>query len=209
MGSPPEEPRSFRKVSQASEIHRGRRFVVTRLGAPGSPDRIVIEKTVEPDHRDEAAVAALIHEAAVLKRVEAPGVERLVALRTEHALPVLVVEDAGSTTLRERMRRPFEVEGFLEVALRLAEIVGHVHSCDVIHGDINPSNIVVDAHGEPTLVDFDRAAAGSSSLLPSVDEPGGEPPLLPYAAPEQLGRAKRAVDCRSDLYSLGAISTRC
>ncbi len=197
----PEQER--RALAQSREIYRGRRFVLTRT--VGSQRRPVLEKTAEPGHHDPAAVAALLHEAAVLKRVEAPGIEKVVALRTVRAMPVLVVEDAGVTTLRDRTRQPFDVSRFLDLALRLAEILAHVHACDVIHRDINPSNIVLDADESPTLVDFDRATSGSSiaDAPESQEELSGA--LLYYASPEQLGRTNRVVDVRSDLYSLGTV----
>jgi predicted ATPase/signal transduction histidine kinase len=195
---PPAEER--RGLPQSREIHRGRRFVVTRTVAPHrSP---VVEKTVEPGRPDPASVAALLHEAAVLRRLEAPGIGRIVALRTVRSMPVLVIEDAGASTLRDRTRRPFDVNAFLDLALRLAEILAHVHGCDVIHCDINPSNVVLDAADVPTLVDFDRAATGSSIVSDSHEELSG--PLC-YLSPEQLGRTNRVVDARSDLYSLGTV----
>jgi predicted ATPase/signal transduction histidine kinase len=208
MERPAEDRGALSELRPVHEIHRGRRFIVTRaFGAFGArPVQPVIEKTVEADRPDADTVAALIHEAAVLKRVHASGaqrgVEKVVALRTAGAVPVLVVEDAGSSTLRDRTRRPLEIDTFLELACRLAEILVHVHACDVIHGDINPSNIVLDANGAPTLVDFDRAAIGSSTLSGPRDDLGG---ALSYASPEQLGRANRVVDRRSDLYSLGTV----
>jgi predicted ATPase/signal transduction histidine kinase len=186
------------------EIHRGRRFIVTRacgdLGAKLAPG--LIEKTVQPLHPDAETIAALIHEADVLRRVQAPGIERVVALRTAGAVPVLVLEDAGSSTLHDETRRPFEVDAFLELGCRLAQILVHLHACDVIHGDVNPSNIVIDAAGTPTLVDFDRAAIGPSTTPGSRDDLGS---TLSYASPEQLGRSNRLVDRRSDLYSLGTV----
>jgi predicted ATPase/signal transduction histidine kinase len=197
MERPAEERRA---LPQSREIHRGRRFVVTRT--VGSHRHPVVEKTVEPGHPDPASVAALLHEAALLRRLEAPGIEKFVALRTVRSMPVLVLEDAGPTTLRDRTRRPFEVEAFLDLALRLAEILAHVHGCDVIHRDINPSNVVLDSGDVPTLIDFDRAVTGSSIVSDPQKELSG--PLY-YASPEQLGRTNRVVDGRSDLYSLGTV----
>jgi predicted ATPase/signal transduction histidine kinase/tRNA A-37 threonylcarbamoyl transferase component Bud32 len=197
MERPSEERRG---LPQSREIHRGRRFVVTRT--VGSYRHPVVEKTVEPGRPDPASVAALLHEAAVLRRLEAPGIEKIVALRTLRGAPVLVVEDAGAGTLRDRTRRPFDVDAFLDLALRLAEILAHVHGCDVIHRDINPSNIVLDAADVPTLIDFDRAATGSSIASDPHEELSGP---LSYLSPEQLGRTNRVVDARSDLYSLGTV----
>ncbi|HTB78972.1 MAG TPA: ATP-binding sensor histidine kinase [Polyangiaceae bacterium] len=196
-----ERPTEERRASaQTREVHRGRRFVVTRTVGPNR--RSLIEKTVEPGQQDPSSVAALLHEAAVLRRLEAPGVEKIVALRTVRSVPVLVLEDAGPVALRDRTRRPFEVDAFLDLAVRLAEILAHVHACDVIHRDINPSNVVLDASDAPTLIDFDRAATGSSIATDPHDELSG--PLV-YASPEQLGRTNRLVDARSDLYSLGTV----
>ncbi len=198
MERPAEEWRA--SAQSREEIHHGRRFVVTRTVA--SHKRAVVEKTVEPSRQDPTTVAALLHEAAVLKRLEGPGIARLVALRTVRSMPVLVVEDAGPTTLLERTRRRFDVDAFLDLALRLAEILAHVHGCDVIHRDIHPANIVIDAGGAPTLVDFDRAVTGASIASDSQEELSG---ALLYASPEQLGRTNRVIDCRSDLYSLGIV----
>jgi predicted ATPase/signal transduction histidine kinase len=182
--------------------------VVTRtLGVVDSDgsQRWLVEKAVAFEPGDADAAAALINEAEVLKRVDAPGVDRLIALRTVRSSPVLLLEDAGASTLKDRTRRPFEVGAFFDLAIRLAEILAHVHECDVIHRDINPSNIVLDTNGSPTLVDFDRAVAGAAPAFGSRDEVLNEPSLLPYASPEQLGRHRRVVDRRSDLYSLGAV----
>jgi predicted ATPase/signal transduction histidine kinase len=196
-----ERPTEERRTSpQSREIHRGRRFVVTRT--VGANRRSLVEKTVDPSRADPAAVAALLHEAAMLRRLEGPGIPKVVALRTLRSMPVLVVEDAGPTTLRDRTRRPFEVEAFLDLALGLAEILARIHGCDVIHRDINPSNIVLDAGDAPTLIDFDRASTGSAIATDPHRELSG-PPL--YASPEQLGRTNRVVDVRSDLYSLGTV----
>ena len=77
------------------------------------------------------------------------------------------------------------------------KILARVHERDVVHRDINPSNIVLDATGAPTLVDFDRATTGATAPADGAgtSERGDEkPPALAYASPEQLGRANRAVD---------------
>src|SRR5580698_1698771 len=107
-GRPMQRPSEERRaLAPSHEIHRGRRFVVSRTVGP--EPRSVVQKTAASAQRDAATVAALLHEAAVLKRVEAPGIEKIVAVQTARGMPVLVVEDAGPTTLRERTRRPFDV----------------------------------------------------------------------------------------------------
>src|SRR6185503_15532820 len=78
-----------------------------------------------------------------------------------------------------------------------------IHAAGVVHKDINPRNIVyVPASRTAKLIDFDIAirarAAGAAASAPTELEG-----TLHYLAPEQTGRLCRAVDHRTDLYSLG------
>ena len=77
-----------------------------------------------------------------------------------------------------------------------------MHQRGLIHKDIKPANILVNANGEVRLTGF-----GIASRLPR-ERQAPEPPetiagTLAYMAPEQTGRMNRSIDCRSDLYSLG------
>src|SRR6185295_2982654 len=75
---------------------------------------------------------------------------------------------------------------------------------NVIHRDIKPQNIVLDAEGkEARIIDF-----GISSRVSMKTQHLGNPEqlegTLAYISPEQTGRMNRVVDYRTDLYSLGA-----
>src|SRR5439155_1481268 len=88
-------------------------------------------------------------------------------------------------------------------AAALARAVGDIHALGVIHKDIKPGNILVNATtGEVKLTDFELA-----SLLAPEQPDAVEPDLiegsLPYMSPEQTGRTNQDIDQRSDLYSLG------
>lgn len=181
-------------------IQRGRRFTVARSR---SRDLAVVIKTPTDANSDEAA-AALRHEYAVLQRFAgraSSGIAHPIELHEAPGGPALVLEDAGPSTLRN-LRMPVEVGTFLDIGRALADILARVHARDVVHGDIQPANVVLDASSRPTLVDFDRAAIGSESatLLPLERADS-----LPYVAPEQTGRLSCVVDHRSDLYSLGIV----
>src|SRR5262249_4990748 len=149
------------------------------------------------------AAAALRHEYAILQSLAADsvggGLVHLVELNETAGGPALVLEDAGSSTLKDR-RMPLSIGVALDIAGTLAKILARVHARGVIHRDINPANIVLDSSGHPTLIDFDLATTSpekmSSLPLELADS-------LPYIAPEQTGRMSRVVDARSDLYSLG------
>ena len=99
--------------------------------------------------------------------------------------------------------RPLDVSHFLRIAIPLAGALRHVHERGLIHKDIKPANILVDAaSGGVWLTGF-----GIASRLPREHQVPAPPEViagtLAYMAPEQTGRMNRSVDSRSDLYALG------
>ena len=96
-----------------------------------------------------------------------------------------------------------DVSHFLRIAIPLAAALRQVHERGLIHKDIKPANILVDAaSGGVWLTGF-----GIASRLPRERQAPAPPEViagtLAYMAPEQTGRMNRSVDSRSDLYSLG------
>jgi PAS domain S-box-containing protein len=146
------------------------------------------------------------HELA-LALAHCPGVLRPVALELDGPQPALALEAEAGETLEAVMAAPIPRPRALRLALRLARAVAGLHEAQVLHRDLCPRNLWVDAAGEMWFLDLSRATRW--------DEPergGGEgtvpPGDLAYISPEQTGRMNRAVDLRSDLYSLGVILYR-
>jgi len=116
---------------------------------------------------------------------------------------VLVLEDPGGVPLDQLPGQPLEVGFWLRLAINLSTAIDRLHQRGIIHMDIKPANVLVDAaNGQCWLRGFLIA-----SRLPR-ERQGPEPPefiagTLPYIAPEQTGRMNRSIDSRSDLYSLG------
>ena len=90
-------------------------------------------------------------------------------------------------------------EACLRIARQVAEALDHAHARGVIHRDVKPSNVAVTPEGRALLLDFGLAATGEVSR---ITRSGSQPGSLPYMSPEQL-RGERAVDRRTDVYSLG------
>jgi biotin operon repressor len=85
-----------------------------------------------------------------------------------------------------------------ELCARLAEAVAHLHGQGLLHGDLKPSNVMVDAYGSPRLIDLGTAHAAAHA---SRDE--GFNGTLGYVGPELLRGEPPSL--ASDIYSLGAI----
>jgi TPR repeat protein len=85
----------------------------------------------------------------------------------------------------------------LDMFAQIARGLAHAHAADIVHGDIKPANILVRPDGTPVLIDF-----GLALLNPAEHGGSSAGYTATFAAPEQLRR--KAVDARTDVYSLGA-----
>ena len=148
-------------------------------------------------------VERLEHEYALKAELDVDWAARPVALTHYNDRMALVLDDPGGTPLDRLLGRPLDVSRFLRIAIPLVKAIRRVHERGLIHKDIKPGNILVDAaSGGVWLTGF-----GIASRLPREHQ-GSMPPLviagtLAYMAPEQTGRMNRSVDSRSDLYALG------
>ncbi|WP_154071670.1 trifunctional serine/threonine-protein kinase/ATP-binding protein/sensor histidine kinase [Bradyrhizobium lablabi] len=148
-------------------------------------------------------VEGLEHEYALKSELDADWAARPIALTHYNDRMTLVLEDPGGAPLDRLLGQPLDVSHFLRIAIPLAGALRHVHERGLIHKDIKPANILVDAaSGGVRLTGF-----GIASRLPRERQAPAPPEViagtLAYMAPEQTGRMNRSVDSRSDLYALG------
>jgi eukaryotic-like serine/threonine-protein kinase len=94
------------------------------------------------------------------------------------------------------------LEARIQLLLKVCAAVAHAHRHLIVHRDIKPGNILVNAEGEPKLLDF-----GISKLLGAEAEQTTVHSLTPsYAAPEQLRGG--VISTATDVYSLGLLLFR-
>lgn len=137
---------------------------------------------------------ALLREARALSRVDHPCIVRL--LRAAPDGSWLALERLGGVTLDRWAdgRSPAEI---VSVARQLLHAVAHLHKKGVIHGDLKPANVVVDAQGTPRVLDLGVATlAGEPPVRGLRGTPG-------YVAPEIL-RGERPTPA-TDMYGFGGV----
>ncbi|HEV3364254.1 MAG TPA: AAA family ATPase, partial [Acidimicrobiia bacterium] len=178
--------------------------LLLRARPEGTATSAVI-KLLKSEYPTPEEVSRLAHEHRIVEGLPLEGIVRPLRIeRFKHRIG-LILEDSGGSSLRSMIGPTgLDTETFLRVAIPLVRTLGHLHDADVIHKDLNPSNIVVDdALSTVQITDF-----GIASRLPRVHRDAAPADrlegTLPYLSPEQTGRMNRAVDHRSDFYALGA-----
>ncbi|WP_187345868.1 ATP-binding protein [Sorangium cellulosum] len=164
----------------------------------------VVLKIPRHELPDARVVARLRGEYALLRELGLPGTARALDLVPYGAGVALVLERWGDCSLDLALAHgPLPVEAALRLGASLARLLGQLHRRGVLHRDVTPQNVLVDAdRAQVRLIDFGlaarRAAAGDAA-----EADGAVVGTLAYVAPEQTGRMKRAPDARADLYALG------
>jgi PAS domain S-box-containing protein len=155
------------------------------------------------DPPSPATVRNLQEDYALRSELDPAYVVRSLSMVHDHGRPMVILEDPLGTPLDLLLNGAMDIAQFLRLAIRIAAALGHVHSRDLVHKDIKPANILVNAaRDQAWLMGF-----GMASRLPRERQSGQLSEFLvgtlAYMAPEQTGRMNRSIDSRSDLYGLG------
>ncbi|MGB3513915.1 MAG: AAA family ATPase [Microcoleaceae cyanobacterium] len=169
-------------------------------------ERAVILKVLKQDYPTPAELTRYKQEYQITRSLNLEGVVNVYGLEPYQRTLVMILEDFGGLSLKQRLLESsanFSVPKILKIAIKTTEILGQIHSSNVIHKDINPANIVFNPEtGQLKIIDF-----GISTQLsrenPTLKNPNVLEGTLAYMSPEQTGRMNRALDYRTDFYSLG------
>ena len=169
-------------------------------------DRLpVIIKTPRTEYPGPRERARYQREYHLLQRLRGTaGVLASHGLEMIQERPLLLLEDVGGTALSERTGQPLEPALLLSIAISLSATLAEVHRRGVIHKDIKPANILSSPDGKIWLIDFGLATSRQWEHVEATPAALVEGTLA-YMSPEQSGRMNRAVDYRTDLYSLGVV----
>ncbi|MEH1784681.1 MAG: AAA family ATPase [Nostoc sp.] len=184
-------------------LHSGSKTVIYR-GRRETDNVSVIVKTLLCEHPLLEDIARLRHEYQIIEPLQISGIVKPYELKNyQHGL-ALVLEDIPGCSLKELIAtQTTTLIIFLKVAINLAHILGELHAKHIIHKDIKPHNILIDPDsGEVKLIDF-SISSRLDKENPILSNPNLLEGTLAYMSPEQTGRMNRAIDFRTDFYSLG------
>ncbi|MCE4553764.1 serine/threonine-protein kinase [Pelomonas cellulosilytica] len=212
------------RVSALAEdlpLHIGRYQVLRRLGEGATSDVFLAR---DPFQGQEVAIKRMRSwappqdepasdfsnrffsaEAALAGQLNHPNVVAILDAVAEAAAPYLVMEYVPGVTLKHfcRSDRLLPLEQIVELAFKCAMALGYVYHQGLIHRDVKPANLlaVLDASGQ--VVDVKVSDFGSALNLNADATQIHRVGSLAYMPPEQIEGAD--VDCRADIYALGAV----
>ena len=179
-------------------------FILFRSRYPGrAPKATVLLLAPVSARPSRESIQKLEHELSLKVDLDPEWAAVPLALVEHDDRPALLLDDAGGQPLHRLIHGPMELGRFLHFAAGIARALRELHARNLIHKDLKPANVLVDAEtSQVRLMGF-----GIASRLRRERQSPAPPELiagtLAYMAPEQTGRMNRSVDSRSDLYALG------
>ena len=155
------------------------------------------------------ARARFEREIELLAKLEHPHIARLYHSGVHQGLHFFAMELVEGLPLDEYVaKRRLDQKSILSLMATVCRAVDYAHRRGVIHRDLKPSNILVDANGEPRVLDFGLGKDLQRPDVAPLSIDGAVAGTPQYMSPEQaLGDLTR-IDTRSDVYSLGVLLYR-
>ncbi|MEG4279623.1 serine/threonine-protein kinase PknK, partial [Microcoleus sp. MON1_C1] len=186
-----------------NQIHESNNSLVYR-GLRKQDNQPVILKFIKQDYPMPASLVRYKQEYEITRNFNLESVPKTYSLERYQNSLVIIFEDCGGKSLKLWLvDHKLTLEEFLATAIKITRALGDIHQHNIIHKDINPSNIIINSTtGLVQIIDF-----GISTVLtrenPTLKNPNVLEGTLSYISPEQTGRMNRAIDYRTDFYSLG------
>jgi len=171
-------------------------------------NRIVAIKVLRPEFEsDEEFVRRFSREAEAASKVSHENIVNMLDVGTDGDLRYIVMEYVDGQTLKDMIRQ----QGFLNpdtairMTIRILAAVDHAHRNGIVHRDIKPQNILVDADGHVKVADFGiaRLKAAQTTRVDSDGQGISALGSVHYFSPEQA--RGEVADEKSDLYSVGVV----
>ena len=141
---------------------------------------------VEKFKREAQAAARLIH----------PNIAQVYSYGIADGMPYIAMELVAGGSLDQLMKNAgasIDIPRVMKICEQVAQALRCAADQGLVHGDVKPENVLLDANGNAKLVDF-----GLAAMQKDTNEIWGTPY---YIAPEKV--KKEPVDYRADMYSLG------
>ena len=187
-------------------LGKGGMGTVYKARQPGL-DRLVALKVLAPELAEDPSFAERFQrEARALARLDHPNIVKVYDFGSVEGVHYLQMEYVEGPSLRallgEGKLSPAEA---LAIVPAMSRALQYAHDHGVVHRDVKPENVLLDAEGNVKIADFGLAKlAGMTPGVPTLTQKDQVLGTWHYMAPEQH-KAPETVDHRADIYSLGVV----
>ena len=208
-------------MAEAAELRALGRYTIERTLGKGAMgvvyegvdpklNRRVAIKTILKSHLDPETAKdyslRFSREAQAVARLNHPHIVQVYDFAEEGDVAYLVMELIDGKELKQHFdaEQRFELKEAVRVMSELLDALDFAHSAGVIHRDVKPANVMLDAQGRTKLTDFGVARVQDPDRSQMERTQAGTMIGTPaYMSPEQITGS--AIDHRSDLFSAGII----
>lgn len=166
-------------------------------------------KVIRGDAHTPRARRRFEREAKLLARLDHPGIARVYGADTDGDRPYLAMEYVkGVDLIAHAEQHALDSSDRLRLVAHVCDAVQHAYEQGVVHRDLKPTNILVDARGRPRVLDFGIACSIRADSLTSITHRDTRNLIgtLRYMSPEQCAGDPAAIDHRTDIHALGVIA---
>lgn len=186
--------------------------IIEQIGAGGMGEVYLAEDTklnrrvamkFLPSHlvANQEIRTRFVREAQTLAKLNHPNIVSIYDVSDIEGRPFYVMELVEGESLHHFAHNErLSIDIIVEYAIQICQGLGEAHRAGIVHRDIKAANIAVDKQGRIRLLDFGLAAVKGDEQITKTGSTLG---TVAYMSPEQV--SGRAVDHRSDLFSLGIV----
>ena len=183
-------------------LHTGKNIILYR--ARDQNKNLCILKVISTEYPSPEDVHKLQNEYSLLNEIQSEYVINVLEISKKAKKKYIVIEDIDAKSLESQLGLLYgNYEKIILLFINICKGLSDIHKSNIVHKDINPSNILyIHDTSKIKIIDFGISAKSysHSSEFKHVNKIEG---TLFYIAPEQTGRVNRGIDQRTDLYSLG------
>lgn len=206
----PETISHYRIIRELGAGGMGRVYLAedTRLGRQVAIKFLPASYQYDPERRTK-----FLAEARATSALRSAHIAAIYDIGEHDGAMYLVMEYVEGELLSEMLKRgPLQIREAIDFTVQIADALSEAHSLSIVHCDVKASNLIVNERGAVKLLDFGIAAATSVKEAEPDDrtKPVGQQTAVgvvtgtvSYMSPEQA--IGRAVDHRSDIFSLGVV----
>jgi len=151
--------------------------------------------------------ARFLREVRAVEKLDHPNIVKIRANGRSGPLDFYVMDLVEGEDFEKALgKKKFDLEKRLEIVEGICRAMAHAHERGVIHRDLKPQNVLLDARNKPRVVDFGLAKVKDDEVSLTRTNTALGTPF--YMSPEQHKNAK-GIDQRADVFALGVIIYEC